>query len=72
MSFLIAYNAPCMVAYGMQWNMHYTNCCSAFNLRTKKNKETYFYWDSNMETIYYVNETYEISEKNFKILNKYI
>jgi len=19
--------APCMVAYGMQWNMHYTNCC---------------------------------------------
>ena len=25
--------APCMVAYGMQWNMHYTNCCSAFNLK---------------------------------------
>jgi hypothetical protein len=20
-------NAPCMVTYGMQWNMHYTNCC---------------------------------------------
>ena len=22
-------NATCMVAYEMQWNMQYTNCCSA-------------------------------------------
>lgn len=43
---LIVYNDPCMVAYGMQWNMHYTNCCVQCGLLTDKTlkMEQIYYW----------------------------